>query len=75
MCSGAKKSLFAVCVTGNSFKLTMHLFVTKRIDRQLKSKQQTKMMLESLQVKRERLFLQFAEEQPAVDNVFLQICQ
>ena len=53
----------------------MHLFVTKRIDRQLRSKQQTKMMLESLQVKSGRLFLQFAEEQPAVDNVFLQICQ
>ena len=68
-----QKSLYLLC--DNSFKLTTRLFVTKRIDRQLRSKQQTKMMLESLQVKRGRLILQFAEEQPAVDNVFLQICQ
>ena len=68
-----QKSLYLLC--DNSFKLTTHLFVTKRIDRQLRSKQQTKMMLESLQVKRGRLILQVAEEQPAVDNVFLQICQ
>ena len=42
----------------------MHLFVTKRIDRQLRSKQQTKMLLESLQVKRGRLFCNLPQNNP-----------
>lgn len=42
----------------------MHLFVKKRIDRQLRSKQQTKMLLESLQVKRGRLFCNLPKNNP-----------